>query len=64
MKSFPVGRNVKATEGYLAINFEVASSNSFRNVQNNHFVTAAKAAADIDDSIGPTTNTTYLIYRQ
>ena len=36
------------------VNFEVASSNSFRDIQKNHFVTAAEAAeeeADIDDSI-------------
>ena len=42
------GRNVKTFERYLVINFEVASSNSFRDIlKKNHFVTAA----DIDDSI-------------
>ena len=44
------GQNVKTVEGYLAVNFEVASSNIFRDIQRNHFVTA-EAAADIDDSI-------------
>ena len=34
------------------VNFEVASTNSFRDIKKNHFVTAeAAAAADIDDSI-------------
>ena len=32
------------------VNFEVASSNNFRDIQNNNFLTAAEAA-DIDDSI-------------
>ena len=48
------GENVKTIEGYRAVNFEneVASSNSFWDIQKNHFVTAADAAsADIDDSI-------------
>ena len=46
------GRNVKTIERYVVVNFEVASSNSFRNIKKNHFVTAeAVAAADIDDSI-------------
>ena len=36
--------------GYVVVNFEVASSSSFRNIPKNHFVTAA-AEADIDDSI-------------
>ena len=40
------GRNVN---GYIAVNFEVASSNSFLDLPKNHFVTA-EAAADIDDS--------------
>ena len=35
------------------VNLEVASSNSFRDIKKNHFVTAAvaEAAADVDDSI-------------
>ena len=34
------------------VNFEVASSNSFRDIRKNHFMTAAaEAPADIDDSI-------------
>ena len=37
------------------VNFEIASSNSFRDTPKNHFVTAAEAAAaaaaDINDSI-------------
>ena len=43
------GRNVKTVAGSLVANFEVASSNSFRDIKKNHFVTAA--AAEIDDSI-------------
>ena len=44
------GRNVKTVDGYLVINFEVASSNSFRDFQKkNNFVTQAEAY--IDDSI-------------
>ena len=35
---------------YVAVNFELAGSNSFRDIKNNHFVTA-ETAADIDDSI-------------
>ena len=35
-------------EGHLVINFEGASSNSFRYIPQNHLVTAAEAAADID----------------
>ena len=48
------GRDVRTMEGYLVINFEVASSNCFRDIPKNHFVTAAdaaKAAADTDDRI-------------
>ena len=51
------GRRVKTIEGYLVVNFEVASSYSFRDIRNNHFVTAVAeaavvvAAADVDDSI-------------
>ena len=46
------GRNVKTMEGYLVISFEVANSNGFRYIPQNHFVTAETAAeADIDDSI-------------
>ena len=44
------GRNVKTIEGYLVVNFEVASSNSFIDIPKNNFVTPA-AEADIDDSI-------------
>ena len=47
------GRNVKTIVRYVVINFEVACSNSFRDIQffckRSNFVTAAKA--DIDDSI-------------
>ena len=43
-------RNIKIMEGNLVIYCEVASSNSFRDIQKNHFVTAA-AEADIDDCI-------------
>ena len=39
------GRNVKTIEGYLVVNFEVASSNSFRDLKKNHFVTAAQTIA-------------------
>ena len=35
--------------GYLVVSFEVASSNSFRDIPKIHFVTAAET--DIDDSI-------------
>ena len=45
------GRNVKAMDGNLVVNFEVAISNSFRDIPKNHFVTAAVAEVDIDDSI-------------
>ena len=46
------GRNVKTIECNLLLNFEVTSSNSFRDITKNHFVTTAAAAeADIDDSI-------------
>ena len=46
------GRNVRTMEGYLAINFEVATSNSFRDIQNESFrVGDAAAEADIDNSI-------------
>ena len=43
------GRNVKSIDGYLVVDLDVASSNRFRYILKNHFVTAA--AADIDDSI-------------
>ena len=33
------------------LNFEVASSSSISDILKNHFVTAAEAAADIDDGI-------------
>ena len=42
------GQNVKTIEGYIVVNFAVASSNSFRDIKINHFVTAT---ADTDDSI-------------
>ena len=43
------GESVKTIEGYAVLNFDVASSNSFRDIfKKKHFVTAA---ADIDDSI-------------
>ena len=40
--------NVKTIEGYVVLNFEVASFRSFRDIKKIHFVTAK---ADIDDSI-------------
>ena len=43
------GKNVKAIEGYAVLNLEVASFNSFRDIQENHF--AAEALTDNDDSI-------------
>ena len=46
------GENVRTNEGYAVLNFEVASFSSVRDIQKNHFVTAAvQAEADIDDSI-------------
>ena len=42
------GRNVNTLESYLVVYFEVDSSDSFRDIKKNHFVTAE---ADIDDSI-------------
>ena len=44
------GRNVKIIKGYLVVNFEVAISNSFRDIQNKSFFLTV-AEADIDDSI-------------
>ena len=44
------GRNVKTIEGYLVVNFKVASASSFPDIKKNHFATAV-AEADIDDSI-------------
>ena len=41
--------NVKTIEGYVVLNFELASFGSFRDIPKNHFVTAAEAG--IDDSI-------------
>ena len=42
----------KDCRGQLRGNFEVASSNSFRDIKKHHFVTAAaESAADMDDSI-------------
>ena len=35
----------------VAVNFEGARSRSFRGINRIHFVTAAEASADIDDSI-------------
>ena len=46
--------NVRTVEGYVVLNFEVASFSSFRDIQKIQFVTAAEAAAEaagIDDSI-------------
>ena len=43
------GDNVKTIKGYAVLDFEVARSNSFRDIKKKHFVTAAEA--DIDDSI-------------
>ena len=47
------GRSVKTIERYAVLNREVASFNSFRDISQNHFVTAADTAteADIDESI-------------
>ena len=45
------GHNIKTIEGYPLVNLEVASCDSFRYIQENHFVTVEAAAADIDDSI-------------
>ena len=42
------GRYVKTAEGYIVVNFEVASSRSFRDIQKNHLV---MVEANIDDSI-------------
>ena len=38
------GENVKTVEGYAMLNFEVASFSSFRDIPENHFVTAEAAA--------------------
>ena len=35
------GRKVKTVLGYIAVNFEVASSSSFRDIKKNNFVTVA-----------------------
>ena len=44
------GRNVKTTEGYVVVKFELASPSRFWDIQKqNHFVIAE--AADIDDII-------------
>ena len=45
------GEIVKIVERYAMLNLEVASFSTFRDIQKNHFVTAAEAAADIDDRI-------------
>ena len=45
------GPSVKTIGGNLVVNFEVASSNNFRDIPKNHFLTSAAAAADIGDSI-------------
>ena len=46
------GRNVKTIEGYIVVNFEVATANIFQDtIQKNHFVNAEAEEADIDDSI-------------
>ena len=43
----------KCKDYYVLLNFEVASFSSFREILENHFVTA-EAASDIDDSIKQT----------
>ena len=48
LTSFPI--KMKTIGGYVMVNFEIASSSSFRYINKNHFVTAA---ADIDDCIKP-----------
>ena len=51
MMSFAVEMQ-RLSGGYAVFNVEVASFSSFRDVEKNHFVTAAaKAAADMGDSI-------------
>ena len=45
------GHNVKNIEPYLVVYFEIPSSNSFPDIQKNHFVTTESAMADIEDSI-------------
>ena len=45
------GENVKTIKGYAALNFEVASFSSLRDIFKNHMVTAAMVEADIDNSI-------------
>ena len=49
MTSFPV--EIKDYRGYFVVIFELVSSNSFRDIPEYDFATAAEAAADIDDSI-------------
>ena len=43
------GQSVQTIEGYIAVDFVVARSNSFPDSNKKHFVTAAEA--DTDDSI-------------
>ena len=45
------GENVRTIQGYAVLNFEVSEFSSFQDIKKNHFVAAAEAAADIDDSI-------------
>ena len=46
------GRNIKIIEGYLVVNFEVAISNSFRDIFKKSLRDSSEAAeADIEDSI-------------
>ena len=47
---FP-GNNARTVEGYTVLPLEIGSFISFRDIRKNNFVTAAEAAADIDDSI-------------
>ena len=43
-------KRVKTVEGYALLNFAVARFSSFRDIKENHFLTA-EAAADIDDNV-------------
>ena len=42
---FIYGRNIKTAESYVVANFEIASSSSFWDIKENHFMTADVAEA-------------------
>ena len=44
-------RNVKTLDDYVVLNFEVASSKTFRDIHKKTNFVTTEAAADIDDSI-------------